>query len=185
MTRLCLFAGIWGLLFSAPGFAADPAPACGGLASVPDAVQVAWISPSAKRVGGGTYMEVVRVQDLRAFLHAQGATQVRLLQALGMTNAKGKNHAAKRDYKVTIFDVRSAWMCRPLSGNAAENVVEGVAVCPTGQQKGATHRGFTGCGYTKDAATGGRGLEVYRLRWRDASSGGFCVMPLDRFLQGA
>src|SRR5947199_3273 len=73
--RLGLLA-LWGLLFSAPGLAADPAPACGRLASGPDAVQVAWISPTAKRVGGGADMEVVRVQHLRAVLpgpvHAGG-----------------------------------------------------------------------------------------------------------------
>lgn len=182
---LGLLALAWGGLRIAPVLAAEPAPACGALGAVPDAVQVAWISPSGKTVGGGAWMEVVRVADLRTFLRAQGANQVRLLQALGMANTKGKGRAAKRDYKVTIFDVRSAWMCRPLDAGDAEKVVEGVAVCPAGQQQGATRRGFSGCGYTKDALTGGRGLEVYRVRWRDASSGGFCVMPLDRFLQGA
>ena len=35
---------------SAPGQAGEPAPACGGLGAVPDAVQVAWISPSAKQI---------------------------------------------------------------------------------------------------------------------------------------
>lgn len=167
-----------------PRWAASAEETCAALTAVPEAVQVAWISPVNRQVGANTYLEVVRVADLRAFLKAEGPSSVRLLQGLGLANAKGKGRAVKRSWKVTIFDVRSAWLCRPLAGGTADKVVEGVAVCPPSEQDGPA-RGFTGCGYTRDTATGGRGLDVYRVRWRDASSGGFCVLPLDRFLKGA
>ena len=48
---------------------------------------------------------------------------------------------------------------------------------------GAGH-GFTGCGYSRDTGSGSRGLDVLRVRWEDAAREGFCVMPLDRFLEG-
>ncbi len=157
---------------------------CMALGAVPDAVQVAWVSPVAKTVGARSWLDVVRVSDLRALLNGKGVTRVRLLQALGLAGARGKGRAVKRDYKVTIFDVRSSWLCRPMRGGTADKVVEGVAVCASGQQKGA-RRAFTGCGYTRDTVTGGRGLDVFKVRWRDASSGGFCVLPLERFMKGA
>lgn len=162
---------------------AREAETCAELGAVPDAVQVAWVSPVTKVVRAGTWLDVVRVSDLRAFLAAKGQSPIRLLQALGIVNAKGKGRAAKKDYKVTIFDVRSSWLCRPLDGSAADRVVNGVAVCAPAQQDGS-RRAFTGCGYTRDTASEGRGFDVYKVRWRDASSGGFCVLPLDRFLKG-
>ena len=163
---------------------AREAATCAELGAVPDAVQVAWVSPVNQVVRAGSWLDVVRVTDLRAFLGAKGPNPIRLLQALGIVNAKGKGRAAKKDYKITIFDVRSSWLCRPLDGSTADRVVNGVAVCAPAQQDGP-RRAFTGCGYTRDSATGGRGLDVYKVRWRDASSGGFCVLPLDRFLKGA
>ena len=48
------------------------------------------------------------------------------------------------------------------------------------------HRyGYSGCGYTLDTGASSRGLDVYRVPWTSASSYGFCVMPLERFLGGA
>lgn len=166
------------------GAAAREAGSCSALGAVPDAVQVAWVSPVQKTVRAQSWLDVVRVSDLRTFLGAKGMTRVRLLQGLGIANAKGKGRAVKRDYKVTIFDVRSAWLCRPMSGDNADRVIEGVAVCGSGQQDGA-RRAFTGCGYTRDTgSSSGRGLDVFKVRWRDASSGGFCVLPLERFMKG-
>ena len=171
-------------LAAAPLASARDEAACGSLSAVPDALQVAWISPVNERVRSGSYIEVVRVADLRRFLQDKGATQTRLLQAMGLVNAKGRGRAAKKTYKVTIFDVRSTWLCRPMEGSTADKVVDGVAVCPSGQQDGSG-RSYTGCGYTRDTVKDTRGLDVFKVRWRDASSGGFCVMPLDRFMKGA
>lgn len=186
LSRALLLSALLVLLPS--GAAAGSAGTCSALGAVPDAVQVAWVSPVQKTVGARSWLDVVRVADMRAFLGAKGVTPIRLLQGLGLVNARGKGRAAKKDYKVTIFDVRSAWLCRPMGGDAADRVVEGVAVCAG--QRNAPRRAYTGCGYTKDTAATtkdkvGRGFDVYKVRWRDASSGGFCVMPLERFMKGA
>lgn len=176
-----------GLLLSGvvvPTASAREAAACSALGAVPDAVQVAWVSPVRDRVRAGSTIEVVRVADLRKIAQAKDTTPIRLLQALGVVNAKGRGRAAKRDYKVTIFDVRSAWLCRPMDATTADKVVNGVAICPGGQSGGSS-RSYTGCGYTRDTVTDGRGLDVFKVKWKDASSGGFCVMPLDRFMRGA
>ena len=173
-----------GLLLLPLAAAARDGGACGDLGPVPDAVQVAWVSPLTKTVGAGSWLDVVRVADLRSYLSGKGVTPLRLLQALGVVNGKGRGRAAKKSYKVTIFDVRSTWLCRPLRSGAADKVVSGVAICAPRQQEG-TRRSFTGCGYTRDTVTGGRGLDTFKVRWRDASSGGFCVLPLERFAKGA
>ena len=176
-----------GLLLAAlvlPTASARDEAACGALSAVPDALQVAWVSPVRDRVRAGSTIEVVRVADLRRLAQDKGSTPIRLLQALGIVNTKGRGRAAKRDYKVTIFDVRSAWLCRPMDGRTADKVVNGVAICPGGQS-GGSKRSYTGCGYTNDTLKDGRGLDVFKVKWRDASSGGFCVMPLDRFMRGA
>lgn len=181
--RVAALASLLALAIAPIASARDEA-ACASLGEVPDALQVAWVSPVNERVRSGSYLEVVRVADLRKVLADKGTTQIRLLQALGLVNARGKGRAAKKTYKVTIFDVRSAWLCRPMEGSTADKVIDGVAVCPSGQQDGSA-RSYTGCGYTRDTVTDGRGLDVFKVRWRDASSGGFCVMPLDRFMKGA
>ena len=164
--------------------AANAAPTCGDLNPVPDALQVAWVSPVARTVRAGTWLDVVRVQDLRALAQTVQRSPVRLLQGLGLVRGSGKGRAAKKDYKVTIFDVRATWLCRPIGVDTADRMISGVAVCADGQ-KVTPRRADSGCGYTRDTATDGRGLDVYKVRWRDASSGGFCVMPLQRFLDGA
>ena len=68
--------------------------ACGALSEVPDALQVAWISPVQERVRASTSIEVVRVADLRRLLQEKGITPIRLLQAMGVVNARGKGRAA-------------------------------------------------------------------------------------------
>lgn len=171
-------------LLTGPLALAREEAACGALSEVPDALQVAWISPVQERVRAASTIEVVRVADLRRLLQEKGVTPIRLLQAMGIVSARGKGRAAEKTYKVTIFDVRSTWLCRPMEGGAADKVIDGVAVCPS-RQSGGSRRSYTGCGYTRDTVKDARGLDVFKVRWRDASSGGFCVMPLDRFMRGA
>jgi hypothetical protein len=158
---------------------------CQVVDSLPQAVQVAWVSPVRKRVGLRGYIEVVRVADLRAFVGEQGRDPVRALQAIGAVGRKGHRglFPRARRYKVTFFDIDSPWLCRSLAGQDPGTTVAGLVVCPKGQLRGG--RFYTGCGYARDSKTDGRGLDVYRIRWRDAVRRGFCVMPLDRFLEGA
>jgi len=159
------------------------AQACEVAADVPDAVQVAWISPMNRKVRGSTALEVVRVKDLRAWVRTQGADQARLLQGMGMA-PRGGGRVVDDDWKVTVFDVRSEWMCRPMEDTAGGEDLGGVPACEepdAGRLRGHRH-GYTGCGYTLDTAASTRGLDVFRISWESASSQGFCVMPLSRFL---
>ncbi len=167
-------------------FAPAQAQSCGELAPLPAATQVAWISRSGRRVWGRSELEVVRVTDLRAWLRDHPADSGRLVQALGMAPRRG-GRAARVPYKITIFDVQSDWLCRPVEGAALGAELGGVLACEERDARPTRHhrKGFTGCGYSLDTASSQRGLDVMRVRWADASSWGFCVMPLDRFISGA
>ena len=75
-------------------------------------------------------------------------------------------------------------LCRSiaLSEDATSSTLNGLAVC-TERAKPAkfySRYGYTGCGYAIDTKTSLRSLEVYRIRWADASAQGFCVFPLQR-----
>ena len=160
---------------------------CQDIRAVPETLQVAWISTASTQVGMGKFVEAVRVSDLRAWIRDHGTDQVRLLRGLGMVGPRGGKWAAKRSYKVTIFDVRREWLCRPIADTEPGVLRNGVLSCENQQQKAlwGYRKGFTGCGYIEDAQTRQRSLDVFRLRWADASSYGFCVLPLGRFLEGA
>lgn len=159
------------------------AQACEASADVPDALQVAWISPMEKKARGSSALEVVRVKDLRAWIRAQGADEARLLHGLGLTPRAG-GAPVDWDWKITLFDVRAEWMCRPVEGATGGEDMGGVAACeePDAGQIRAHRHGYTGCGYTLDTAASTRGLDIFRVSWESASSQGFCVMPLKRFL---
>ncbi|MEE2752003.1 MAG: hypothetical protein VX519_11285 [Myxococcota bacterium] len=157
------------------------APACEAVDSVSENIQVAWISPVRQRVSSDRYMEVVQLSDLRSWIKKNGKDQARLLQTLGLVG-KRAGWRAEMEWKVTIFDVRADWVCRPIRGKPSGEQVKGVPVCHERLQRGG-HR-YTGCGYTMDTHTGKRGLDHYRLAWRDAAQWGFCVMPLERLLEG-
>ncbi len=163
------------------------AQTCESVASVPDSLQVAWVSRVGKQVSANAAIEVVRTGDLRAWVKAQGKDQLRLLRGLGMLSARGGGWAQQRRYKVTVFDIKPDWLCRPISEVEPGTDSAGLPVCEPSQQRPSPgHRpGFTGCGYGQDTQTDQRGLDVYRIRWADAASWGFCVLPLERFLDGA
>ncbi len=160
---------------------------CGEPKSVPETLQVAWISPVSKSVGMDSWIETVRVADLRAWVREHGTDQVRLLKGMGMVRKKGGKYAAKRAYKITVFDVKREWMCRPIEGSDPGTVDRDVTVCEEKQHKGlwGHRRGYTGCGYIEDTLSQSRSLDVLRIRWGEASRWGFCVLPLERFLEGA
>jgi hypothetical protein len=154
------------------------------VAPVPDTLQVAWVSPVGARAGRHTPLEVVRVSDLRRLVEARGRDALHVLQALGLVGRHGAVHGA---WKVTVFDVKNTWLCRPAEGEEGAPL-GGVATCPSDWQqhgRGAKPRSFSGCGYLLDTGTNERSLDVFRVEWGDAVTWGFCVLPLDRFLQGA
>ena len=163
------------------------AQTCSEPKAMPDSLQVAWISPAAKGVRMNGWVEAVRVSELRAWLRDNGKDKVRMLKSLGMVGTRGGRWAAKRPYKVTIFDVKREWLCRPIADTEPGTVRGAVTVCEEKQQKPlwGHKKGWTGCGYVEDTQSKERGLDVVRLRWGDASSWGFCVLPLERFLEGA
>jgi hypothetical protein len=170
------------------GFHSTPAhaQACQDLTEVPEGVQVAWISPIGKRVSGGKTIEVVRVADLRRWVRDNGADPGRVAQGLGIAPRRG-GRRTEVDYKIVIFDVKAEWICRPVLDVAPGTDLLGVAACDDaegGPLSGRRH-GWTGCGYTLDTGASTRGLDVFRVQWRDAATWGFCTMPLDRFISGA
>lgn len=182
--RSTIFAALAAVLALAPRPAS--AQACQELAAVPEGLQVAWVSPVGRRVRAGATIEVVRVQDLRKWVRDHGADSARLVQGLGMAPRWG-GRRVKKGYKVVIFDVQAAWMCRPMDADVAGKDVGGVIACD-GSEGGRIylHRpGYTGCGYSLDTGASTRGVDVFRVKWSDASTWGFCTMPLERFIKGA
>jgi hypothetical protein len=165
----------------APAYAQDAA--CLAVGDTAEATQVAWISPVRAHVGARGWMEVVEMADLEAWAKEHGKDSTRFLQAAGVVGRKaGRAHSVR--WKVTIFDVTRDLTCRPIEGALPGTQVASVAVCEKAKPAQGAGHGFTGCGYTRDTGSGSRGLDVLRVRWEDAAREGFCVMPLDRFLEG-
>ncbi|MEL6345977.1 MAG: hypothetical protein AAFV53_22895 [Myxococcota bacterium] len=161
---------------------------CEPVEPVRESLQVAWISPVKQKVRGGTMIEVVQVRDLRAWIRNNSPEEPRVLQMLGMHGRATATADDRRDYKITIFDVRREWLCRPLEGGTPGTDVSNVPVCAVREQQAADKHhedGFTGCGYSMDTMSSTRGMDVFRVEWAQASEWGFTVMPLERFLEGA
>lgn len=176
-----IVASAW-MLASGPAHAEEPV--CQALADAPETLQVAWVSRVAEGATARKALPVVRVADLRKLVEANGRDPTKVLRALGLI---GKRATAKGNWKVTVFDVKREWLCRPVDG-PEELTIAGVAACPASLQKrpwGTKARAWSGCGYLLDAASGARTLDVFRVEWQDAVAWGFCVLPLRRFLEGA
>lgn len=157
---------------------------CKATVEVPDTLQVAWVSRLGARAGAHTALAVVRVADLRRLIESSDRDATRVLRALGLLGKRGEARGA---WKVTIFDVKREWLCRPVEG-PQEATIAGVAACPDDLQRGAPGirgRAWSGCGYLLDTASGARTLDVFRIEWESAVAWGFCVLPLRRFLDGA
>lgn len=190
LVAACLAVGLAGAPAAATevgGGGATPS-ACQPLASVPETLQVAWLSRRDRNVSAGTLLEVVRAADLRAWIRDSDRTPLRLLQAAGMAGRKATttSRVAERDYKVVVFDVRRDWLCRPLDLEGTGLDLGGVPACAQADAGPLRRhrRGYTGCGYTLDTGSSTRGLDVFRVAWNDAVSQGFCLFPLSRFLAG-
>lgn len=160
------------------------ASACEVPKSLGDTVQVAWVSPVPKQVGASAMLTVVRTADLRTLVVERGRDPTRSLQLLGLLAPRQE---IRQDYKITLFDVKAEWLCRPMAGEEG-TVVAGLRICDENQQDrgwGIHPKVWTDCGYLVDMMSGVRTLDVYRIAWEEAVTWGFCVMPLSRFLEGA
>lgn len=132
-----------------------------------DTVAVAWVSPVGKRVGGKTYLDVSPVVQLR---QAGFQTVGELVHGVGQRKNKT---TPNKPYKVTVFEVDPRILCRPLEGVEPGEGVAGVPACESARTRGKS--GGAGCYEVSD-------LPVFRIRWRDASARGFCILPADRFV---
>jgi hypothetical protein len=173
--------GLLAALALAPARAQDAA--CLAVGDVAQATQVAWISPVRARVRARGWMEVIELADLEGWTKEHGKDPARFLQVAGVVGKKARR-ARSVSWKVTIFDVGRDTTCRPIEGALPGTAVQSVAVCEDPKPARGARPGFSGCGYTRDTGSGKRGLDVLRVRWEDAAREGFCVMPLDRFLEG-
>lgn len=150
------------------------------LAQPPGQLSVAWVSPVRRGATNATWLEVVPTSELSSWIAAERPSVGRLLQRVGLRKRAKEPH---RLYKVTIFEVDSASMCRPVEFAGAGEQIAGLPACDGGVGRATTH--YSGCGYTTDHKTGARGLDVYRVQWRDAAARGFCVLPAQRFVEEA
>jgi hypothetical protein len=147
---------------------------CASLNEPKQTLSVAWVSPVRRQVLGSRWLRVSANRDLSALVRNQQAGVGRMLQALELRRRKKD---PRRRYKVVVFEVDRGILCRPLEDQAEGTTVSGVRTCPAGLSKQGP-----ACGYTTDHATHQRGLEVYRVRWRDAARNGFCVIPAARYV---
>jgi hypothetical protein len=165
---------------------------CSVVDTLPSAVQVAWISSTSDTVRPKQMVEVVHLQALQSWIDTQDADAKAVLHQVGMLPKRSKKTIDPADYKITIFDVESESLCRPIVQEEVVEgespvFVEGLSVCE-GTSRASTwdsRYGFTGCGYTLNTQSQQQGLDVYRVSWAEASTWGFCVLPLSRFLMGA
>lgn len=137
-----------------------------------DHVQAVWISPVRRSTRANQPVRVVLVDDLRGFVDDEKADQTRVLQALGLVGRRA-GWRSNRLYKVTLFEVAGEELCRPLKGHEPGAVITGARVCDRSRS----------CGWTDDHLTGERGLPTYEIPWRDAARWGFCVAPLELYVQ--
>ncbi|MSQ00893.1 MAG: hypothetical protein EXR71_03245 [Myxococcales bacterium] len=155
--------------------------ACEPVAEVPEALQVAWVSKVPATAANQTWLQVVQLGDLRALVTRSARDSGTALRALGLLGRVQKPRAA---YKVTVFEVSRSTLCRPMLG-VPGTVVAGVPICDTPEQRagaGVRTGSYSSCGYGTDLGAGVRGLDVFRVRWADAVTKGFCVLPWERML---
>ena len=162
---------------------------CASVTSLPEAVQIAWVSPVQEQARSKEMIEVVQLQDLQRWMDAEQADAKQVLHHLGMLPKRSRRTIDPDMYKIVIFDVETDSLCRSvaMSEDSTTLVIKGLSVC-TERAKPAklySRYGYTGCGYTWDTQSQSKGLDVYRISWQDASKWGFCVLPLSRFLLGA
>ena len=169
--------------------ATSEASECSRVSVLPEAIQIAWVSPVQEQARSKEMIEVVHLQSLQQWMDTEEASAKQVLHHLGMLPKRSRRTIDPDAYKIVIFDVESTSLCRSidLGEESTVETIEGLSVC-TQRAKPAkwySRFGYTGCGYTWDTQSQSKGLDVYRISWQDASQWGFCVLPLSRFLMGA
>jgi len=147
---------------------------CASLTEPKETLSVAWVSPVRRQVLASKWLRVTPNRDLSSLVRNQKAGVGRMLQAIDM---RRRSKDPRRRFKVVVFEVDRGILCRPLEEQPEGTTVSGVRTCATGLSKQGPS-----CGYSMDRATGKRGLEIYRVRWRDAARNGFCVIPAARYV---
>lgn len=145
-----------------------------------ETLSVAWISPVRRHVHARTTIAVVPTTALRTWVGGETPTVGRMLQRVGL---RADDSEPWRRYKVVVFDVSRETLCRAVDLFSGAEHVAGVPICAPDQGKAVPHD--SGCGFVLDGADGQQSFEVFRIRWRDAVRGGFCVLPAERFVQEA
>ncbi len=174
-----LVAALWAALVCGSTPAEAAPPACDTLAPPPaDAMAVAWLSPIGRRATAHTWLTVVPASDLRAWIDRERADLVRTLRYLGVQR---HDRAPRRAWKVVVFDVPITALCRPVRDATPGMSEGGVTVCPD-RHHGVDGRDDT-CGRLIDTVTEQPGITAFQIPWEDAAVQGFCVLPMERFLQ--
>ena len=161
--------------------APTPAAACEPVKEVPDSLQVAWVSHTPASAGNNSWLEVVQLGELRGLIERSARDSTTVLRALWLL---GRTQKTKAAFKVVVFEVARAALCRPMDGEPGTDVA-GVPICDKPEQRqgaGVRAAAYTGCGYGTNLGAGVRGLDTFRVRWADAVAKGFCVLPWDRML---
>jgi hypothetical protein len=142
-------------------------------------MSVVWVSPVAKEVGRNGTVAVVSTSELRGWVAREGEGSIgRMLQRLGL---RKRDNEPKKRWKVVVFDVDVADLCRPVVGHEEPANLAGVVSCTERASK--PDKSHAGCGYTTDRATGEMGLVVFDADWANLARNGFCVLPAERFVQ--
>lgn len=149
------------------------------LAELPEAdarFAVAWVAPWRRHPHG--HVSVVPTVELRSWLDAQNPRWTgRTLQWLGV---RRRNSDPRRRFQVRILEVTRDELCRPMIGVEPGTDVNGVPACKP--RLVGPERELDGCGRTRDRRTGEPGATRYVIDLSDARPRGYCVVPLQRYL---
>jgi hypothetical protein len=168
---------MWWLLALSLSFASD---VCEDTRPLKEGVtSIAWVTPVGQRARANTWLTVIPTARLREWMTRHEAQLPRLLQGLGR---RRKATTPRHDWKVTIFEVDSGMLCRPVEEGEPGTLVSGLPICPRNQRTVSGRH--DGCGYATDLAYQTRGPELLGIQWRDAVKRGFCVLPASRFIDG-
>lgn len=161
------------------GSLASASAPCARMPDPPPAhLSVAWISPLRRHTANNKLIDVFPTRALGDWVTAHPkATPGDLLRFVGQ---RDRDKEPKRRFKVVIFEVGPAALCRPVQEVAEGQTVAGLPACPGGSKPRGQH--YPRCGYVTDHNTGKEGPELYQARWKDLAGRGFCVLPVERFL---
>ncbi|MFK7928497.1 MAG: hypothetical protein AB8H79_09920 [Myxococcota bacterium] len=171
---------IW--LLASLSFAEPPTCSTADLEALPkpaDTMAVAWVAPWSRRPSG--WLKVVPTVELSGWLAAQDPPWTgRTLQRLGL---RRRGTDPKRRWQVRVYEVDRDQLCRPIATVEQDVIVAGLPACPA--RISGEGRKTAGCGHTLDRKTGEEGPTLFALKVGDVRDRGYCVVPLDRYIEQA